>query len=104
MLGGVCGGLAARLAVSPTLVRVVAVVSIAFGGVGLLAYMGIWVLVPAAGEDDSIASRVIGDRRELQIVLAFSTALLAVLLLTRAFGVNDLGLPRWPSWPVPSGC
>jgi signal transduction histidine kinase len=93
VLGGVCGGLAARLAVSPTLVRVVAVVSIALGGAGLLAYMGIWVLVPAVGEDDSIASRVIGDRRELQIVLAFSTALLAALLLTRAFGVNDLGLP-----------
>ncbi len=93
VLGGVCGGLAVRLAVSPTLVRVVAVVSVALGGVGLLGYMGIWVLVPLAGEEESIASRVIGDRRELQIVLVFSTALLAVLLATRAFGVDDFGLP-----------
>ena len=100
VLGGVCGGLAARLAVSPTLVRVVAVVSIALGGAGLLAYMGIWVLVSRGrrGRRPS-PRRVVGDRRELQIVLAFSTALLAVLLLTRAFGRQR----SRPSRPVPPG-
>jgi signal transduction histidine kinase len=95
VLGGVCGGIAARLAVGCTVVRVVAVISIALGGIGILAYMAFWVAIPAADEGESIGSRVVADRRELQIVLAFSTALLAVLLVTRAFGVDDLGVPTW---------
>ena len=78
VLGGVCAGLAARLAVKTTAVRVAAVVSIFLGGVDILAYMATWVLVPAAGEKESIASRVVADRRELQIVLALSSALFAV--------------------------
>jgi len=93
VLGGVCAGLAARLAVKTTAVRVAAVVSIFLGGVGILAYMATWVLVPAAGEKESIASRVVTDRRELQIVLALSSALFAVLLVTRSLGVSDLGIP-----------
>ena len=93
ILGGVCAGLAARLAVSTTTVRVIAVVSVFLGGIGILAYVGMWVFVPAADEDDSIASRVVADRRELQIVLALSVALFAVLLVTRSLGVTDVGVP-----------
>ena len=93
ILGGVCAGLAARLAVGTTAVRVAAVISVFLGGLGILAYVAMWVLVPRAGEDESIASRVVADRRELQIVLALSTALFAVLLVTRSLGVSDLGVP-----------
>jgi len=93
ILGGVCAGLAARLAVGTTAVRVVTVVSVFLGGVGILAYVAMWVLVPVADEPESIASRVLTDRRELQIVLALSSALLAVLLVTRSLGVSDLGVP-----------
>ncbi len=88
-----CAGLAARLAVSTTTVRVIAVVSIFLGGIGILAYAGMWVFVPVADEDESIASRVVADRRELQIVLALSVALFAVLLVTRSLGVTDVGVP-----------
>jgi signal transduction histidine kinase len=93
ILGGVCAGLATRLAVKTTAVRVVAVVSIFLLGIGILAYMAIWVLVPAASERETIASRVVTDRRELQIVLTLSSALFAVLLVTRLVGVSDLGIP-----------
>ncbi len=93
VIAGVCGGLAARLDVGTTLVRVIAVVTIALGGAGLLAYMAVWVLVPAAGEEESIGGRVMADRRELQIVLAFTTALVAVLIATRAFGLHGFGVP-----------
>jgi signal transduction histidine kinase len=93
ILGGVCAGLAARLAVSTTTVRVIAVVSVFLGGIGILAYMGMWVFVPVADEDASIGSRVVADRRELQIVLALSVALFAVLLVTRSLGVTDVGVP-----------
>ena len=51
--------------------------------------------VPAADEPESIGSRVLGDRRELQIVLAFSTALLAVVVAARGlFGMPRLRAPR----------
>jgi signal transduction histidine kinase len=93
ILGGVCAGLAARLAVKTAVVRVAAVVSIFLGGFGILAYMAMWVFVPVADEEESIASRVVGERRELQIVLALSSALFAVLLVTRSLGVSDLGVP-----------
>jgi signal transduction histidine kinase len=95
ILGGVCAGLAARMAVGTTVVRVTAVLSIFLGGLGILGYMAVWVFVPAAGEKDSIASRVMADRRELQIVLALSSALFAVLLVTRSLGVSDLGVPTF---------
>jgi signal transduction histidine kinase len=79
--------------VGTKVVRAAAVASIFLGGLGILAYMAIWVFVPVAGEEESIASQVVADRRELQIVLAISSALFAVLLVTRSLGVSDLGVP-----------
>ena len=75
--------------------RILAVLSVAVGGIGILLYMAMWVFMPAADEDSSIGGRVVGDRRELQIVLAFSTAVLAVLLVLQAMGLNGLGVPAW---------
>jgi len=95
VLGGVCGGLAARLRVGSRTVRVLAVLAVALGGMGILLYMALWVAVPAADETSSIGHRVVGDRRELQVVLAFSTAELAVLLVLQALGLNGLGIPAW---------
>ena len=50
VIGGVCGGIAEYLAVDPTLVRVVFVVT-AFltAGLGVLAYIVLLVLMPQPG-------------------------------------------------------
>jgi signal transduction histidine kinase len=93
ILGGVCAGLAARLAVGTTAIRVAAVISIFLGGIGIIAYVALWVLVPVAGEDESIAARVLADRRELQIIVALATAAFVVLLVTRSLGLSDVGVP-----------
>ena len=77
------------------MLRIVAVVAVAMGGIGLLLYMALWVAVPAADESSSIGGRVVRDRRELQIVFAFSTAVVAVLLVLQAVGLNGLGIPAW---------
>jgi signal transduction histidine kinase len=71
------------------------VVSIALGGLGLVAYMALWVAVPAVDEAESVGARVLGDRRELQIVLAASTALLALVLALQEVGVSGVGVPIW---------
>ncbi|WP_432559759.1 PspC domain-containing protein [Granulicoccus sp. GXG6511] len=49
MLGGVCGGLAEYLGVDATIVRIItAAIVLLFTGVGPIAYILAWVLIPAA--------------------------------------------------------
>jgi len=51
VIGGVCGGLAEYLRIDPLLVRVLFVVLAATTGLGLAAYLAMWVLVPAASAE-----------------------------------------------------
>ncbi len=48
-LGGVCGGIAEYFALDPTLIRVLWAVAILFGGVGLIAYIICWIIIPEKG-------------------------------------------------------
>jgi signal transduction histidine kinase len=96
VLGGVCAGLARRFGLPVKPIRVLAVLSIAPAAIGLLAYTACWALVPLAGEDRSVASRVLADRREVQIVLAVSTVMLAVLITLVAIRVQGPGAFAWP--------
>jgi phage shock protein C len=50
VIGGVCGGIAEYLAVDPTLVRVAFVVMAFLGGVGILAYIVLLILMPQPGQ------------------------------------------------------
>jgi phage shock protein PspC (stress-responsive transcriptional regulator) len=47
-IGGVCAGLAAFLNVDLTLVRIVSLLAILLWGTGLLVYIVLWIVVPAA--------------------------------------------------------
>ncbi|EGW40744.1 PspC domain-containing protein [Desulfosporosinus sp. OT] len=46
MLGGVCGGLADYFSVDVTLVRLIVLVATFAGGVGFLAYLAAWAIIP----------------------------------------------------------
>jgi phage shock protein PspC (stress-responsive transcriptional regulator) len=48
MVAGVCGGLAAYLDLDPTLVRILWVIVVLFGGFGVLLYLIMWIIVPEA--------------------------------------------------------
>ena len=48
VLGGVCGGIAAYFGLDATLVRILFVASIFFGGAGLIAYVVLWIITPSA--------------------------------------------------------
>lgn len=48
VLGGVCGGIASYFGVDPTLIRILFVASIFFGGAGLIAYIVLWIITPQA--------------------------------------------------------
>lgn len=46
MVGGVCGGLGRRLGIDPAILRVAIVVAVFAGGLGLLGYVALWLLLP----------------------------------------------------------
>lgn len=46
VIGGVCAGIARTLGVSPTLVRVLALVSILLPGPQVIAYVILWIVLP----------------------------------------------------------
>ncbi len=47
MLGGVCGGLATYLGIDATLVRLFFVILFFGTGVGILAYLALWIIAPS---------------------------------------------------------
>ena len=63
MIWGVCGGLAKYFDIDPTIVRIIAVLSIFFGGLGIWAYIILAIVVPlenskAAEPKDTIKENV----------------------------------------------
>jgi phage shock protein C len=46
VLGGVAGGVAQRFGINSTLVRLAWVLSVFFGGLGILVYLILWIVLP----------------------------------------------------------
>ena len=90
-VAGVAGGLARHLDVDPIIVRVALVVSSFFGGAGLVAYVGAWVLVPEEGTDDEPLGL---DRRSRSLALA-GVGVLALLC-----AIGDWAGAFWFPWPL----
>lgn len=51
MIAGVAGGVADYLGVDPSIVRVVWALTILFGGLGIVVYVILWIVLPEAVED-----------------------------------------------------
>ena len=64
MLAGVAGGIARYLNVNVTLVRVIIAALALFSGAGAAVYLAAWLLIPADGEDQSIAEAWIARRQD----------------------------------------
>ena len=63
MLAGVAGGIARYLDVDVTLVRVIIAALALFTGAGAPLYVAAWLLLPADGEDQSVAAAWLAARR-----------------------------------------
>lgn len=61
MLGGVATALANQTGIDVSLVRLGFVVSLFFGGLGILAYLAGWLLIPEEGQSRSQAERMLGS-------------------------------------------
>ena len=64
MLAGVAGGIARYLNVNVTLVRLIIAALVVFTGVGAPLYLAAWLLIPADGEDQSVAAAWIAGRQD----------------------------------------
>ena len=63
MLAGVAGGIARCLNADATLVRVIIAALALFTGAGAALYLAAWLLIPADGDDQSIAAARLASRR-----------------------------------------
>jgi phage shock protein C len=61
LIGGVAGGVAHKLDISPTLVRLAWVGLVLFGGFGVLAYLILWIVLPVETATSS-ATRLAEER------------------------------------------
>jgi phage shock protein C len=61
VIAGVAGGIAERFGLNPTLVRIAWVVSVLFGGFGILLYLVLWIALPA-GKAQVPAIRIAEER------------------------------------------
>ena len=64
MLAGVAGGIARYLNADATLVRVIIAALALFTGAGAALYLAAWLLIPADGDDQSIAAAWLASRRD----------------------------------------
>ena len=63
MLAGVAGGIARYLNAHVTLVRVIIAALVLFTGAGAALYIAAWLLIPADGDDESIAAAWLARRQ-----------------------------------------
>ncbi len=64
MLASVAGGIARYLNVDATLVRIGIAALILLTGAGAALYIAAWLLIPADGEDQSVAAAWLAARRD----------------------------------------
>ena len=95
--GGVCTGLAQRFGVDPVLIRAGAVVLAFLGGIGLTAYVILWLLLPDR-RGDILAERAVrqGDAGPIALLV-----LAGVLVVGGLFSIGNGNGWFAPLWLIP---
>ncbi len=84
MIAGICGGLGEYLGVDPTIMRLAAVLLVFADGIGLIAYIIAWIIVPRNPERE--AEVVAPERSELNRLLPG----LALIIVGLIFLLNNV--------------
>ena len=112
ILGGVCGGIAEYFDVDPTWVRLLWALCVLAGGVGLLAYILAWAIIPSnpkqKGSDNGEVARMAARKgREMRKeergngMLIAGIIVLGIGLVFLATNFGWLGGWDWKkTWPV----
>jgi phage shock protein PspC (stress-responsive transcriptional regulator) len=62
-IAGVAGGIARHFDLDSTLIRVLWVLAVVFGGFGVLLYIILWILLPEGDEEASFGAVAIAEER-----------------------------------------
>ena len=108
MIAGVCEGLGRRLDIDPLLLRIVFGATTLASGLGLVAYILAWMLVPAeAGEPAAVSADALRTRRNrraaLEVGLGTGCLVIALLLTFREAGLPFSDALTWPFVLVAAG-
>jgi phage shock protein C len=90
VLAGVCGGIAEYLSLDPSLVRLAFVVATLWGGIGVLAYIVLAIVLPVDKKGGGYVSPSVEGSR---IVAGLSLAFLGAVLMA-----GNMGWAPWLSW------
>ncbi|MCB2201039.1 PspC domain-containing protein [bacterium] len=85
VIGGVCGGAGGYLNIDPVVLRIIWLAAVLLGGVGLIAYLIAWILIPEApeGRDPGKVERETDGVRILAVILIVISL---IWLASRIFG------------------
>ncbi|MER6114984.1 PspC domain-containing protein [Streptomyces sp. NPDC001743] len=86
VVAGVCGGLGRYCNVDPVIFRIVLGVLSVTGGLGLIFYGFAWLLIPAEGEEENEARRLLSGRVEGASLIAVLCALIGCGLFLSMLG------------------
>jgi signal transduction histidine kinase len=87
---------AARTGFDVSTVRVAFVIATLLWGFGGATYVLAWLLLPAEGEDTSIASRAMADRPGLGLASGLASLLIALFVIASLLGAGWLSSAAWP--------
>ena len=97
-------GLAARLGIEITVVRIgLVLAALASSGLAVAAYVIGWLVIPTDGETTAIARRAASDRRGIALAVALVPGLAVVLLLASALHAGWLGSIAWATFVSAAG-
>ncbi|MEV7612283.1 PspC domain-containing protein [Streptomyces sp. NPDC089799] len=91
VLAGVCGGLGRHFDLDPVVFRIVLGVLALTGGLGLIFYGFAWLFVPAEGEEDSEARKLLTGRIEGGTLAAVLAALVGCALFLTLLDNGGIG-------------
>ena len=93
ILGGVASGIADHFGIEPLVVRLAFLVAAFFGGLGVIGYVALWVILPPAAEHRTPAPR---DRRQL---LGYALVATGLAVIPGRLGI-DWGFGNGAFWPL----
>lgn len=97
IIGGVCGGLGDYFGLDPVLIRIVWLILIVFGGMGLLLYLIAWIIIPLQIPEE-IAMAKAKDKEEDTGAGRFWWGLVLMVIGVILWG-SQYNLVHWPVIP-----
>ena len=101
IIGGVCGGIAEYFEIDPTLVRLLAILIVFVGGVGIIAYIVAWIIIPQNPEEvleqEPVYSSSEGHKeRNKHVWGGLILVFLGLFFLIRSFFPHFILVKFWP--------